>query len=50
MRWERIGGLLIVFSFVQVSMIDVVASYMLTPTPPQNPIAPEKYSVSVKAA
>jgi cytochrome bd ubiquinol oxidase subunit I len=34
-----IGGLLVVFSFVQVSMIDVVASYMLTPTPPQNPIA-----------
>jgi cytochrome d ubiquinol oxidase subunit I len=33
-----IGGLLAIASFLQVYMIDVVASYMLTPTNPQNPI------------
>jgi len=33
-----IGGLLAIASFLQVYMIDVVASYMLTPTTPQNPI------------
>lgn len=42
-KWKwlhmAIGGLLIVSSFLQVSMIDIVASYMLTPNPPQNPIA-----------
>jgi cytochrome bd ubiquinol oxidase subunit I len=42
-RWKVlhmcIGGLLVFFSIVQVAMIDIVASYMLTPNPPQNPIA-----------
>ena len=33
-----VGGLLAIASFLQVYMIDVVASYMLTPTNPQNPI------------
>jgi cytochrome bd ubiquinol oxidase subunit I len=41
-RWKVlhmcIGGLLVVFSALQVAMIDIVASYMLTPNPPQNPI------------
>ena len=33
-----LGGLLAIASFLQVYMIDVVASYMLTPVNPQNPI------------
>ncbi|HEX4211866.1 MAG TPA: cytochrome ubiquinol oxidase subunit I [Candidatus Dormibacteraeota bacterium] len=41
-RWKVlhmcIGGLLVIFSIVQVAMIDIVASYMLTPTPPKQPI------------
>ncbi len=32
------GGLLAVASFVQVMMIDVIASYMLTPSQPNNPL------------
>ncbi|MGH7903090.1 MAG: cytochrome ubiquinol oxidase subunit I [Candidatus Dormibacteraceae bacterium] len=46
-----IGGLLAIASFVQVLMIDVVASYMLTPTPPRNPIAvflnPTEYPLQI---
>jgi cytochrome bd ubiquinol oxidase subunit I len=33
-----IGGLLVIASFLQVYMIDIIASYMLTPTNPQNPL------------
>jgi cytochrome d ubiquinol oxidase subunit I len=33
-----LGGLLAIASFIQVYMIDIVASYMLTPTNPTNPI------------
>jgi cytochrome d ubiquinol oxidase subunit I len=33
------GGTLIIASYLQVAMIDAVASYMLTPTQPGNPIA-----------
>src|SRR5256885_9982251 len=33
-----IGGLLAIASFLQVYMIDIIASYMLTPTNPQNPL------------
>lgn len=32
------GGLLAIASFLQVYMIDIIASYMLTPTNPQNPL------------
>ena len=46
-----IGGLLAIASFLQVYMIDVVASYMLTPTNPQNPIRlvlnPTSYPLTV---
>jgi cytochrome d ubiquinol oxidase subunit I len=46
-----IGGLLAIASFLQVYMIDVVASYMLTPTTPQNPIRlvlnPTSYPLTV---
>jgi cytochrome d ubiquinol oxidase subunit I len=46
-----IGGLLAIASFLQVYMIDVVASYMLTPTDPQNPIRlvlnPTSYPLTV---
>jgi len=34
-----IGGLLAIASFLQVYMIDVIASYMLTPTNPRTPFA-----------
>lgn len=41
-RWKIlhmcIGGLLAIVSIIQVAMIDIVASYMLTPTPPKQPI------------
>lgn len=41
-RWKLlhicVGGLLVISSVVQVAMIDIVASYMLTPNSPQNPI------------
>ena len=46
-----IGGLLAVASFLQVYMIDVIASYMLTPTNPQNPLRlalnPTSYPLTV---
>jgi cytochrome d ubiquinol oxidase subunit I len=46
-----IGGLLAIASFLQVYMIDVIASYMLTPTNPQNPIRlvlnPTSYPLTV---
>ncbi|TMD18170.1 MAG: hypothetical protein E6J07_06385, partial [Chloroflexi bacterium] len=46
-----IGGLLAVASFLQVYMIDVIASYMLTPTNPQNPVRlalnPTSYPLTV---
>ncbi len=46
-----IGGLLAIASFLQVYMIDVVASYMLTPSNPQNPIRlalnPTSYPLTV---
>ena len=46
-----IGGLLAVASFLQVYMIDIVASYMLTPTNPQNPLRlalnPTSYPLTV---
>lgn len=45
------GGLLAIASFIQVYMIDLVASYMLTPTPPSNPIRlalnPTSYPLTV---
>jgi cytochrome d ubiquinol oxidase subunit I len=45
------GGLLAIASFIQVYMIDIVASYMLTPTPPNNPIRlalnPTSYPLTV---
>jgi len=45
------GGLLAIASFIQVYMIDIVASYMLTPTPPSNPIRlalnPTSYPLTV---
>src|SRR5260370_40666704 len=46
-----IGGLLAIASFLQVYMIDVVASYMLTPSNPQDPIRlalnPTSYPLTV---
>jgi cytochrome bd ubiquinol oxidase subunit I len=46
-----IGGLLAVASFLQVYMIDIIASYMLTPTNPQNPLRlalnPTSYPLTV---
>jgi cytochrome bd ubiquinol oxidase subunit I len=46
-----IGGLLAIASLIQVLMIDIVASYMLTPTAPTNPIRlalnPTSYPLSV---
>jgi cytochrome d ubiquinol oxidase subunit I len=46
-----IGGLLAIASFLQVYSIDVIASYMLTPTNPQNPIRvalnPTSYPLTV---
>jgi cytochrome d ubiquinol oxidase subunit I len=46
-----IGGLLAVASLIQVYMIDIVASYMLTPTAPNNPIRlalnPTSYPLTV---
>jgi cytochrome bd ubiquinol oxidase subunit I len=46
-----IGGLLAIASFLQVYMIDVIASYMLTPTNPDNPIRlvlnPTSYPLTV---
>ena len=46
-----IGGLLAIASFIQVYMIDIVASYMLTPTNPSNPIRlvlnPTSYPLTV---
>jgi cytochrome d ubiquinol oxidase subunit I len=46
-----IGGLLAIASFLQVYMIDVIASYMLTPTNPQNPVRlalnPTSYPLTV---
>ncbi len=46
-----IGGLLAIASFIQVYMIDIVASYMLTPTNPTNPIRlvlnPTSYPLTV---
>ncbi|HKV30982.1 MAG TPA: cytochrome ubiquinol oxidase subunit I [Candidatus Dormibacteraeota bacterium] len=46
-----IGGLLAIASFLQVFMIDVIASYMLTPTNPQNPVRlalnPTSYPLTV---
>src|SRR2546430_15359452 len=46
-----IGGLLAVASFLQVYMIDVIASYMLTPSNPQNPVRlalnPTSYPLTV---
>ncbi len=46
-----IGGLLAIASFLQVYMIDVVASYMLTPVDPSNPIRlalnPTSYPLTV---
>ena len=45
------GGLLAIASFIQVYMIDIAASYMLTPTPPNNPIRlalnPTSYPLTV---
>lgn len=34
-----IGGILAIASALQVAMIDIVASYMLTPVPPGNPVS-----------
>jgi len=46
-----IGGLLAIASFLQVYMIDIIASYMLTPTNPQNPLRlalnPTSYPLTV---
>jgi cytochrome d ubiquinol oxidase subunit I len=46
-----IGGLLAVASFLQVYMIDIIASYMMTPTNPQNPLRlalnPTSYPLTV---
>ncbi|MEO6798207.1 MAG: cytochrome ubiquinol oxidase subunit I [Candidatus Dormibacter sp.] len=46
-----IGGLLAIASFIQVYTIDIVASYMLTPTNPTNPIRlalnPTSYPLTV---
>lgn len=46
-----IGGLLAIASFIQVYMIDILASYMLTPTNPSNPIRlvlnPTSYPLTV---
>src|SRR5205807_4981078 len=46
-----IGGLLAIASFLQVYMIDVIASYMLSPSNPQNPIRlalnPTSYPLTV---
>jgi cytochrome d ubiquinol oxidase subunit I len=46
-----IGGLLAIASFLQVYSIDVIASYMLTPTNPQNPVRmalnPTSYPLTV---
>jgi cytochrome d ubiquinol oxidase subunit I len=46
-----IGGLLAVASFLQVYMIDIIASYLLTPTNPQNPLRlalnPTSYPLTV---
>ena len=46
-----IGGLLAVASFLQVYMIDIIASYMLSPTNPQNPLRlalnPTSYPLTV---
>jgi cytochrome d ubiquinol oxidase subunit I len=46
-----IGGLLAIASFIQVYMIDIIASYMLTPTNPSNPIRlvlnPTSYPLTV---
>src|SRR5437016_88808 len=33
-----LGGSLVIASFLQVAMIDIIASYMLTPTPPNDPV------------
>jgi cytochrome bd ubiquinol oxidase subunit I len=46
-----IGGLLAIASFLQVYMIDVIASYMLSPVNPQNPLRialnPTSYPLTV---
>ena len=46
-----IGGLLAIASFLQVYMIDIIASYMLSPTNPQNPLRlalnPTSYPLTV---